>query len=70
MSVGLTRDERQKNDIVAHLCMEIRPAGVDESRHDIPNQVASFQKNQIMCGALISASSRNVIMALHGRLLT
>jgi hypothetical protein len=46
MAAGLTRDERQdsqEDGIVAHHCMEIRPAGVDESRNDIPSQVPLFQ---------------------------
>jgi hypothetical protein len=46
MAAGLTRDERQdsqEDGIVAHHCMAIRPAGVDESRNDIPSQVPLFQ---------------------------
>jgi len=33
----IDEDERQTDGIVAHPHMEIRPAGVDESRNDIPS---------------------------------
>lgn len=40
MFPGLMRDEGQQDGIVAHHGMAIRPAGVDESRNDIPSQTS------------------------------
>jgi hypothetical protein len=40
MFPGLMRDEGQQDGIVAHHGTAIRPAGVDESRNDIPSQTS------------------------------